>query len=88
MEKNQNGGDQQMKRSKTECFYFVKNEEGKIVIVCAGMQASRKTFDTFEQAEKYVNSKPYELIFNTFSIMFKLYEDEKDKTTKETAENK
>lgn len=74
MEKQSN---EQVRRSKEEIFYFVKDENGKVVIVCAGMQASRKKFDTFEQAEAYISTKPYELIFNTFFIMQKNYEESK-----------
>lgn len=81
MEKQNN---EQVKRSKEGIFYFVKDESGKVVIVCGGMQASKEKFKTFEQAEKYVSLKPYELIFNTFFIMQKHYEEDQKTSESDT----
>lgn len=76
---------QNFKTSKNEpIFQLVKDENGKVLIVCAGYKASTKTFDNFKQADQYIGTKPYELIFNTFAIMLKIKE-ENEKETKENA---
>lgn len=38
-------------------------EEKGFIITAGNMMASRKTFETQEEAEKYIESKPYDLIF-------------------------
>ena len=38
-------------------------EEKEFIITAGNMMASRKTFKTQEEAEKYIESKPYDLIF-------------------------
>ena len=38
-------------------------EEQGFIITAGNMMASRKTFETQEEAEKYIESKPYDLIF-------------------------
>lgn len=43
-------------------FVLVANN-GKWLIVMGSHQVSSKLFDTIEEAELYINSKPYELIY-------------------------
>lgn len=38
-------------------------EEEGFIITAGNMMASKKTFKTQEEAEKYIESKPYDLIF-------------------------
>lgn len=38
-------------------------EEKGFIITVGNMMASRKTFETQEEAEEYIKSKPYDLIF-------------------------
>ena len=57
-----------MKEKETEEVEFFKvrplgTEEEGFIITAGNMMASRKTFETQEEAEKYIESKPYDLIF-------------------------
>lgn len=63
-----------------ELFSFAKTKEG-ILILVGKFRVSSKTFKSFEEAEAYVNSKPYELIIN-LSVLFNKFENE-NKETKE-----
>lgn len=47
----------------TETFLLI-NQEGKWRIGLNGMWATKKVFENQEQAQKYINSKPYDLIMN------------------------
>ena len=38
-------------------------ENEKYIITYGNMMASKKQFDSREEAENYINSKPYDLIF-------------------------
>lgn len=38
-------------------------EEKGFIITAGNMMASKKTFETKEEAEEYIESKPYDLIF-------------------------
>ena len=38
-------------------------EEKGFIITIGNMMASKKTFETQEEAEEYIKSKPYDLIF-------------------------
>lgn len=63
-----------------EIYHLVKDEQGKINILVGNYKVSRKTFDTFEQADEYIGSKPYELIFTTCNVLINTmlkYEKEK-----------
>lgn len=71
---------------KCNIYAVVKDDKGKLHICCGGFAATSKTFDTYEQAEKYIGTKPYELIYNTMFIMLKKQnENENTKETKEPA---
>ena len=45
----------------------VSVENEKFIITCGNMMASKKQFDSREEAEAYIESKPYDLIF-TLSV--------------------
>lgn len=45
----------------------VSAENEKYIITCGNMMASKKQFDSKEEAEDYIESKPYDLIF-TLSV--------------------
>jgi len=67
---------QQMRVSKhSDVFTLVKQNNG-IIIVVGEFKVSEKTFSNFEEAEQYIATKPYKLIFNTFQI-FMHYAKEK-----------
>ena len=72
--------------SKDKVFAFIKNEKGKIVICLGGYQASKKTFDTFKQAQEYVNTKPYELLINICGIILYKQNENIEKENAETTE--
>lgn len=38
-------------------------ENEKYIITCGNMMASKRQFDSREEAEAYIESKPYDLIF-------------------------
>lgn len=58
------------KQSKIDpLFNLVKDEQDKVNIVVGNYRVSRKTFDTFKQADEYIGTKPYELIFNTTCVL-------------------
>ena len=45
----------------------VSAENEKFIVTCGNMMASKKQFDSREEAEAYIDSKPYGLIF-TLSV--------------------
>ena len=45
----------------------VSAENEKFIVTCGNMMASKKQFDSREEAEAYIESKPYDLIF-TLSV--------------------
>lgn len=63
-----------------ECFNVVKHEE-KFIITIGNHMATDKKFDTMQQAEQYIATKPYELIANLcYTIFLTSYEiKEKEK---------
>lgn len=68
-------------------FALVKDEKEKVHICMAGKAVSRKTFDTFEQADKYLATKPYEIFINIAFIIKNLKENETETNQKQTEEN-
>ena len=38
-------------------------ENEKFIVTCGNMMATKKQFDSREEAEAYIDSKPYDLIF-------------------------
>lgn len=76
----------QVKKSKIcDCFTMVKDQNGKVFIAVGEFKISNKSFDTFDQAERYIGTKPYEIIINLIGLA--IYEKEKktSKGTKRTA---
>lgn len=70
--KNMPKNGNQIQQSKHEqIFMLVKDKEGKVNIVAGNYRVSRKTFDTYKQADEYIGTKPYELIFNTCLVLTK-----------------
>lgn len=63
---------EQFRVSKNEkIFALVKDETGKIVVCAGGYAVSERKFDTYEQADRYIATKPYEIIINLFYILNK-----------------
>lgn len=54
-----------------EIFDIVKNQSNYFIGV-AGKLVSTKSFATKEEAEAYINSKPWELIINVSCLMYDL----------------
>lgn len=76
----------QIKESKhTNLFQIVKQKEG-YKIVTGNYIASARTFNTITEAENYIGSKPWELIYNTIAI-FRSYEKEMEKMAKQNSQN-
>lgn len=76
---------EQFRVSKNEkIFALVKNEDGKIVVCAGGYAVSGKKFDTFEQADQYIATKPYEIIINLFYILNK----QNNETNKQNPQDK
>ena len=76
----------QIKSSKHDkIFALVKEKTGKIAIVVGMYKVSKRTFDTFEEADKYIARKPWELIFNLAAMIydFKTNEHNENKETNE-----
>lgn len=59
----------QVKTAKAdEVFRLVKDNDG--VKICVGNYLiTRKTFKTWQQAEDYLNQKPYEILINVACLM-------------------
>ena len=56
----------QEKEMDEEEFFKVRplrTEEKGFIITAGNMMASKKTFETQKEAEEYIKSKPYDLIF-------------------------
>lgn len=70
----------------SEIFGIVKNDK-KFIIVVGQYKAVKKEFDTIGQAEQYIGTKPYELIFNTMQIMFDYAKEAKKQTSKKTSKD-
>lgn len=51
-----------------DIFAIVKDKE-KFIICVGEYKAVNKEFETVKDAETYIGTKPYKLIFNTFQIL-------------------
>lgn len=62
-------------------IFTIAEKDGKFHILVQNYIVSEKTFDKLEKAEKYINSKPWELIINVTSLTLKLVQQhEKSKS--------
>lgn len=74
-----------IKQSKTdEIFTLVKSKNG-VKIAIGNYQVSKNVFTSFEQAEKYIASKPYEILINVTCLFTEMRM--KNENTKETTKN-
>lgn len=55
---------QSVNYKEVEPFNIIE-KDGEIFIVFGNSIVSKKRFKNFEEAEEYINSKPYEIIFAT-----------------------
>lgn len=74
--------EQKIKKSKNTNMFMLAKEGDKVIIVMGNYKASEKTFDTFEQADEYIATKPYELILN-MTLIHKQYEKMYEEQNKE-----
>ena len=80
--------EQKIKKSKNTSMFMLAKEGDKVIIVMGNYKASEKTFDTFEQADEYIATKPYELILNMCLIhkqYEKIYEEQNKKNVAKDA---
>lgn len=56
----------------------VSAEKEEYTIVCGIMQATPKTFKTVKEAQSYVKSKPYDLIFTLALAAVQALENKKE----------
>lgn len=56
-------------------FTVGQNEEKDYIVKLGNQQASAKTFGTYDEAEAYIESKPWELIAMTAMGMIKMVEE-------------
>lgn len=52
-----------------EIFNAVQNEGNKWQITTGNYIISRMEFETYEEAEKYINKKPYDIIMNLCALI-------------------
>lgn len=69
---------QVVKKATAGMFMIVNTPNNKHIIVMGNYRVSEKEFDTFEDANEYVNSKPYEIILNMV-LIHQIYEKEHEK---------
>lgn len=81
METNENKGTQ-FKNSDVEPIFGLAKIDEKIKIVLGNNIVTSKEFESFEEAEKYIESKPYELIINTAILISKFTQTESKKIVK------
>lgn len=75
-----------IKTSKNEHLYvMVKDEDGKIFIATGKWKVSEKKFNTYKEAEEYIASKPYELIYNTILVFQQLQKEKDERQNKENS---
>lgn len=67
----------------SDIFTLVKQADG-IIIVVSEFKIYEKTFNDFKEAENYIATKPYKLIFNTFQIIMH-YEKTKENAQENSA---
>lgn len=59
---------------------FIKprqSKDGKVIICIGNHKASKKEFETIEEAQRYIDSKPWELIYMT-AIFASIAKEEMD----------
>lgn len=70
------------KHSKTDELFNLVKQNGKVIICVGNNKVSRKQFKTFNDAEKYIASKPYEILINVSILIQKLTANENQNTEK------
>ena len=65
-----------------EIFNIVEDKDKSLRITCGNYLVSDKKFKSEKAAIAYVKSKPYEIIFNTFSAMLEMQKQHENKETK------
>lgn len=74
------------KKSKVDELFNLVKQNGKVIICVGNNRVSRKQYETYEQADKYIASKPYELLINVSILIQNLKANENQEKT--SAENK
>lgn len=70
-----------------EMLKLVKTKENKVIITAGQYRVSKKEFDTFNEADQYVGTKPYELIFNVTTLLIHMNNETKKDNSKDTKDN-
>lgn len=77
----------EFKQSETDQIFGMVKIDEKVRITMGQNVISQKKFDTFEEAENYIASKPYELIYNGIFILQNYANETKKKSTKKSTKN-
>lgn len=78
--------DTQFQMSKGKVFGLAKNKEGKVIILLADYRVSAKEFNNFEEANRYIGQKPWELILNSIYVIEQIAKkNENEKKVNENA---
>lgn len=78
----------QMKKCKHDDLFMLVKQGKKVIITVGEFKAHEREFESFEQAEQFIASKPYKLIFNTFQILSHYAEENKKTAEKIAADTK
>ena len=70
-----------------ELLAIVKTQNDKFIITSGKYRMSKHEFNTMEDAENYIMSRPWELIINLINIIYH-YETEQTKSTNKVVEKK
>lgn len=77
----------EFKKSETDQIFGMVKIEEKVRVTMGQNVISTKEFDTFEEAENYIASKPYELFFNGMFILQNYAKETSKKCTKKSTKN-
>ena len=70
------------KHSKTDELFNLVKQNDKVIICVGNNKVSRKQFKTYNDAEKYIASKPYEILINVSILIQKLTTNENQNSAK------
>lgn len=79
--KIENVQEQTVKTEQYDIFTLVKKDR-KVFVAVGNNIVTHSTFDRVEQAKKYIDSKPWELILNTCAVMQSMLKQMEEQTNK------
>ena len=69
----------QVKKAKTDSMFTLVKKDEKVKIAIGNYQVSKKEFDTFNQADQYLATKPYEILINVTCLFAQKHLEEQFK---------